>query len=114
MPEPSSSPMVARVWTARATPERAARYQEHLVHDVLPALRQLEGYVGASLLVRADGDQVELVVLTRWTSMESIRAFAGPDLERAVVAPEAGALLTSWDQRVRHYRIAVSDDRQAP
>ena len=39
----------------------------------------------------------------------SIRSFAGEDVELAHVAPEARALLTRWDDRVRHYKTAFDD-----
>jgi hypothetical protein len=39
---------------------------------------------------------VEILVITRWTSVESVRAFAGPDVEQAVVAEEAAQVLLRW------------------
>ena len=46
-------------------------------------------------------------MVTRWTSIEAIRGFAGEDLERAVVEPEARALLVSFDERVQHRTIVL-------
>jgi hypothetical protein len=39
--------------------------------------------------------------------MDAIRAFAGDDLARAVVEPEAAAVLTRFDQEVRHYEVVA-------
>jgi heme-degrading monooxygenase HmoA len=75
----------------------------------LPALRTLDGYSGAMLLERALPDTVEVIVLTFWWSFDSIRGFAGADAGTAVVAEEAAALLTQFDQRVRHYEVTVKD-----
>ena len=36
------------------------------------------------------------------------RAFAGPDLEAAVVPDEARPLLSRFDDHVTHYRVATS------
>jgi heme-degrading monooxygenase HmoA len=102
--------MIARVWTARATADGAGRYRAHFAGHVLPALRSIDGYAGASLLSRAAEEAVEIVVVTRWRSLDAVRAFAGPDSERAVVAPEAVPLLLRWDDRVRHYEIALSEE----
>jgi len=44
-------------------------------------------------------------VLTRWRSMDAIRAFAGKDVEQAVVEPAAVAALIEFDSRVRHYGV---------
>jgi hypothetical protein len=37
--------------------------------------------------------------------MGAIRAFAGADVEAAVVEPEAAAALADFDLKVRHYEI---------
>ncbi len=102
--------MIARLWSARATPAQAPAYVEHLRTQVLPAVRGVDGYVGAQLLQRVGPDEVEILVVTWWRSLEAIRGFAGDDLEGAVVADEAAALLTDFDRRVRHYELVVSDD----
>ena len=102
--------MIARLWSARASPAQAPAYAAHLRARVLPALRAVDGYAGALLLERPDGNGVELLVLTWWRSEAAIRAFAGDDLEAAVVAGEAATLLAAFDARVRHYRLVVRDD----
>jgi len=57
------------------------------------------------LLQRDIDDGVEVVVITFWESLESIRSFAGEPLDRAVVADQARALLDDFDQQVRHYEV---------
>jgi heme-degrading monooxygenase HmoA len=102
--------MIARVWSARTTDAQAPAYVEHLRTQVLPAIRQVEGYGGALLLECAAAEAVEIIVLTFWRSLDAIRGFAGADLEGAVVAEEAAALLTQFDRRVRHYEVVVQED----
>ena len=104
--------MIARFWTAQATTAQASDYVEHLRSRVLPAVRLVDGYAGAMLLERSLPGAVEIIVITFWRSVDSIRSFAGEDLERAVVAEEAAALLTQFDRRVRHYEVAVQDDAE--
>lgn len=103
--------MIARLWSARATAVNAAKYREHFERHVLPSLHGLDGFLSASLLTRATGDEIEIVVLTRWRSFDAIRAFAGADLDRAVVAAEALKMLNAWDDRVRHYDVEVYDEK---
>jgi heme-degrading monooxygenase HmoA len=62
------------------------------------------------LLEQATPNAVEIVVITFWRSVDSMRGFAGADLEGAVVAEEAAALLTQFDRRVRHYEVVVKDE----
>lgn len=101
--------MIARYWSARTTREHASHYAEHLRQHVLPALRGLSGYAGARLLQRTTDTGVEVVVLTWWESLDAIQVFAGADLETAVVADAAAALLTDYDRRVRHYDVVLED-----
>jgi heme-degrading monooxygenase HmoA len=101
--------MIARLWSARATPENWPAYQRHFTENVIPELRAVKGYVSASLLTRRSAAELEILVITLWRSFEAIDAFAGPDREAAVVAPNAAALLTNFDRRVRHYEVATTD-----
>jgi uncharacterized protein YciI/heme-degrading monooxygenase HmoA len=113
--EPSASSAVAasgtmmRRWTARTTEALLPQYLKHFSKNVLPELRRAPGYLGATVSLRRLESEVEVVVETTWRSLESIRAFAGSDLEAAVVADEAAALLTSFDRRVQHSEIALTD-----
>lgn len=97
--------MIVRTWRAEASNEGAVHYARHFHANVLPALRLIDGFAGASLL-RSDRDgTVEFLVLTRWSSMQSIRAFAGAEPERAKVEAEAVAALLRFDQTVNHYEV---------
>jgi hypothetical protein len=46
------------------------------------------------------------VAVTLWDSLDSIRKFAGDAIDRAVVEPEARAVLSSFDDFVRHFEVA--------
>jgi heme-degrading monooxygenase HmoA len=97
--------MIIREWRGRAPRTRAAEYPTHFRTRVVPELRDVPGFLGATLSKREDGDRAEFVVLTRWKSLDAVRAFAGADLERAVVEPGAVAALSDYDHTVRHYEI---------
>jgi heme-degrading monooxygenase HmoA len=101
---------IARMWRARAAGTDLAAYRTHLEANVFPVLRGIAGYAGARLLTRPEGDEVEILVVTWWRSLETIRAFAGADVEQAVVDPEVRPLFSAWDERVRHYEIALRDE----
>ena len=101
--------MIARLWTARAEAKNVQKYRDHFTSHVVPVLHGIEGFLSASLMLRPDLGDVEILVETRWRSLDSIRAFAGSDLERAVVADEAAELFSSWDERVRHYVVETDD-----
>jgi mannose-6-phosphate isomerase-like protein (cupin superfamily) len=85
--------MIARRWRAWADgPANAAAYAAHFDGAVRPRLEATDGFVDATLeRFEAEGGRTEVVVVTRWSSADAIRAFAGEDLDVAVVEPEARA-----------------------
>jgi heme-degrading monooxygenase HmoA len=98
--------MIARIWRGRATPQNAPAYVKHFTETVVPALKALPGHRGASLMQREVDGQVELVALTLWDSRASIEAFAGDDISRAHVEPQAREVLASFDDFADHYEVA--------
>jgi heme-degrading monooxygenase HmoA len=101
--------MIVRLWSARTTKAQSKNYLRHFRDSVLPALRKFEGYTSSSVFARPKDDEIEILVLTAWNSFPAIDAFAGPDREAAIVAPEAAAFLTNYDRRVRHFEVAFAD-----
>ena len=97
--------MVARTWSARTTAARQRAYTDHFTRNVLPELRAIPGFVDATLLRQEREADIAIVVITRWTSRNAIRGFAGHDIDRAVVEPEAAAALTSFDTTVQHWDV---------
>jgi heme-degrading monooxygenase HmoA len=71
----------------------------------VPELRLLPSFAGAQLSRRELDDKVKFLVLTRWQSLAAIRAFAGADIEKAVVEPNTVAALMEFDKTVRHYEV---------
>ena len=97
---------VLRVWRGAAAPQDVPRYAEHFRSRVEPALRRLAGFQGAEVLTRPGGALVEIVVHTRWVSLDAVAAFVGPNLDAAVVDPEALGVLAEHDTFVRHFTVA--------
>src|SRR5262245_11389303 len=99
--------MIARLWRgAASTRADADAYQRHVTKTVFPALAAIRGHRGARVLRREDAGRTEFLVMTFWDSMDAIRKFAGDRPERAVVEPEARAVLSEFDDFVRHYEVA--------
>jgi heme-degrading monooxygenase HmoA len=103
--------MIARTWSARATAAGASRYVDYFRAHVLPELAAIAGYKGANVLTRERSGDVEIVVITRWASMDAVRAFAGDAVDTAVVHDRAAALLTAYDPHVTHHTVVVTDER---
>lgn len=101
--------LIVRRWEARTTTEGAERYQAHFATVVLEKLKTLDGFRGAQILRAVDpgADQVKLIDLTYWESLDSIGAFAGADLRTAVVDETAQRYLVDFDSSVSHYSLEV-------
>jgi mannose-6-phosphate isomerase-like protein (cupin superfamily) len=102
--------VIARRWRGWAEGRaNADAYEAHFESVVRPRLEGTDGFLGATLerVGGADG-RTEIVVVTRWVSMDAIRAFAGDDVDVAVVEPDAQAVLADFDAQVRH--IELRDD----
>src|SRR5206468_9935282 len=69
--KPASSPApstgtIMRHWSARTTEANLPKYLDHFSKNVLPELRRVSGYQGATLHVRRTGDEAEILVATSW------------------------------------------------
>ena len=102
--------MIARYWRGWTAPATADAYAAYYRDDVLPHLQQIDGFRGARLLRRPDGEEIEFVSITHFVSLDAVRAFAGDDYELAVVTTHAQRLLIRFDPRCRHYQIALDSE----
>lgn len=100
---------IVRVWKGYGSQVGVDRYyREHFPNSVLPHLRSVDGFVDARVLTRAGRGEVEVVVATVWDSLDSVKAFAGEDFERAVVEPAVRELLSRFDDHVTHFTVALA------
>ena len=104
--------MISRHWRGVARPDRAAEYEQYLRGDTFPALKQIPGFVDASIHKRPLEHGVEFVVISRWTSREAIAEFAGADVEAAVVPAKVQSMMIEYDRRARHYEVTEGDDKR--
>jgi|SRR5581483_1031372 len=105
--------MIARIWRARATPDRAPAYDAYFARVVVPELEVVPGFERATVLHAARGDTVEITVMTWWTSLGAIEAFAGDRVTDAVVHDEAARLLIDFDRVVTHQEVTYDACRRS-
>ena len=78
---------------------------------MIPEMRAVPGNRGVRILRRLDeaGAGTTIVVVSYWSDLDSIRAFAGLEPARAVVPDAAQALLQTYDRSVEHFAVEHSD-----
>jgi hypothetical protein len=49
------------------------------------------------------------MTITRFDSLDAVRAFAGDNYEQAVIEPEARALLARHDEGSEHFELVIEN-----
>jgi heme-degrading monooxygenase HmoA len=107
--KPKAPAAIARVWRGRVLTSRADEYAKYLYDEGVRKIRGMVGNLGAQMFRRADGDITEFVVISYWPSRESIKAFAGEDIERVHFLPRDREFLINPDEFVRHYDVSAEE-----
>jgi antibiotic biosynthesis monooxygenase (ABM) superfamily enzyme len=95
--------MITRLWRGWTAPENASAYERFLLSDLFPSMRRIPGFRSADVLRRDDGGEVAFVTLTRFDSLDAVRAFAGEDYETPAIEPTARDLLSHYDTHAQHF-----------
>ena len=95
--------MIARTWRGVTPAAKAEAYLAYLEQTGVRACRATPGNRGVLVLRRVADGKAEFLFVSLWESVEAIRAFAGPEIERAVYYPEDAAYLLEMEPRVTHY-----------
>lgn len=98
-------PMTARVWKGVVRSTDADVYADYIRETGFAEYAETAGNRGAWLLRRDEGDRTEFITLSLWDSTDAIKAFAGDDIEAAVLYPEDERYLLG-DSTVTHYEVA--------
>lgn len=108
--------MIARTRHGVTPSSKADAYFAYLKESGLKAYRDTPGNRGVLVLRRTDGDRAHFLLVSLWDSIDSIRRFAGPNLERAVYYPRDKEFLLELEPTVTHYEVLASPgiDRQNP
>ena len=105
--------MIVRMWHGRVPGERAAAYREFLNRRAVPDYRSVPGNISVHILERREGAVTHFITMTFWESMESLRRFAGEDVEKAKYYPEDAEFLLEYEPNVMHYDVVGHGKRAA-
>ncbi len=99
--------MIVRNWHGRVPAAKAAAYLDLMRDVAIPDYRKTPGNLGAWALSRPDeehgGEVVHIEMLTFWTSLDAIRAFAGDEVDKAKYYAFDADYLLEMEPTVRHY-----------
>jgi heme-degrading monooxygenase HmoA len=97
--------MIARIWTGTVRSADAVEYADYIRATGFAEYGQTPGNRGAWLLQGERGATTEVIALSLWESADAIRAFAGDDIEAAVLYPEDERYLVDGQSTIRHYEV---------
>jgi heme-degrading monooxygenase HmoA len=97
--------VIARIWTGEVRRTDADAYADYIRATGFREYGETAGNRGAWLLRRDDGEQTRFTALSMWDSYEAVRAFAGDDIEAAVLYPEDERYLRPGSSSITHYEV---------
>jgi heme-degrading monooxygenase HmoA len=97
--------MIAREWKAKCPLKHKEGFISYLRDTGLKETSSLHGFIGAQILNREFDDEVEIVFITYWESLECIKAFSGEDISVAKLYPEDSKYELKPDLQVTHYQV---------
>jgi len=103
--------MIARQWIGETLELDADTYFKCLEETGVRELSATKGNQGVWLLRRVHNGRAEFVVLSLWDSFEAIKAFAGPEYDKARYYAEDKRFLLRLDPYVTHYEVLVGPVR---
>ena len=99
--------MIARTWHGVTAAAKASEYFDYLKKTGVPEYQATKGNQGVYVLQRLDGDQAHFLLLTLWESEDTIKRFAGPEMEKAKYYPEDEKFLLELEPNVTHYEVLL-------
>ena len=97
--------MIVRMWHGRVPASKADAYRNFVNARAIPDYQSVEGNISVHILERNEGDVTHFITLTFWKDMESIKGFAGDDVEAAKYYPEDKDFLLEYEPKVVHYEV---------
>ena len=98
--------MIARMWRGKIRTDDVVAYVEYIDGTGIKEYRQTPGNQGAQMWTRDLGDgTTEVITVSWWDDLDSIRGFAGDDIEVAVFYPEDDNYLVDREARVNHFVV---------
>lgn len=97
--------MIVRMWHGRVPKIKAKAYRNFVNSRAIPDYRSVPGNISVHILEREEGEVTHFITLTFWKDLESIKGFAGADIETAKYYPEDKDFLLEFEPKVVHYEV---------
>lgn len=82
-------------------------YEALLKNEVFPTIKKkgIDGLEKVSIATKTKTDEVEFFLTLQFDTMDSVRAFAGEDVEQAYIPEHAKRVLKRYDTTAEHFEL---------
>jgi len=94
---------ITRIWHGRTKAEHADEYLRFLMDTGVADYKGVEGNLSVEIWRKIEGDVCHFWTVTKWDNYESIKKFAGHDLEKAKYYADDSRFLLEFEPAVEHY-----------
>jgi len=95
-------PVITRIWHGRTLRQHADEYLNFLLHAGTEEYRLTPGNLSCQIWRRVEEEVCHFWTVTRWESLDSVKAFAGEDYEKAKYYAEDSRYLLEFEPTVLH------------
>ncbi|MCB0795931.1 MAG: antibiotic biosynthesis monooxygenase [Flavobacteriales bacterium] len=98
---------IIRTWKGWTTREDAPIYEEMLIKEVFPAVKQkgVDGLEKVSISTADKEDEVEFFLVLQFDSLEAVKKFAGENYRQAYIPENAQRVLKRYDRMAEHFEL---------
>jgi heme-degrading monooxygenase HmoA len=105
--------MIARIWRGSTRLRDKDAYHRYLNQTGMKDYLACSGNRGATLICRElrEKQRAEFLFISYWESLDSIKEFAGDEIEIAHYYPEDKQFLLELEPKVSHYEVLSDSDK---
>jgi len=100
--------IITRIWHGKTQSEYSDQYLKYIQETGLRDYLNTPGNLSAKVLRRIEGNICHFWTLTEWQDIESIKKFAGKDIEKARYYPEDKEFLLEFEDNVIHCETFIA------
>lgn len=95
--------MIVRIWHGRTKTADAETYRQFVIETGMKEYTSTEGNLGAQIWQHREGEITHIWTVSWWKNVESIKAFAGDEIEKAKYYDDDKKYLLEFEPNVVHY-----------
>ena len=98
---------IIRTWKGWTTPENAPIYEDMLINEVFPEVKQkgVEGLEKVSISIQYKEEETEFFLVLQFDCLDSVKLFAGEEYSKAYIPDNAKRVLLRYDEEASHYEF---------